>query len=497
MMLLDMAVSSHSERVAIGGRGVGLTFGQLYERAGNEATKLRRDGIGHLAYMGTNSPAFAISVFAGAWAGIPVIPVNYRLGRDQVSHVLDQHADVLVVADAQAREILRGVRHPVVDRDEWMGTTADGAHGDSWPNDADGIAVLLYTSGTTSAPKAAILRHRHLLSYVFASVEFGGAGEADSVAVTVPPYHVAGVANLVSNLYAGRRLVYLDAFSPVAWLDTVRHEQVTNAMVVPTMLARIVESLEGRRSADVPSLRTLSYGGSRIAPSIVARALELFPTTDLVNAYGLTETSSTIALLGPEDHRAAVASDDPVVRSRLGSAGRLIPGVEAEIRGPDGRPVPAGETGELWLRGEQVSGEYMARESPLDADGWFPTRDRAWFDQEGYLFIEGRADDTIIRGGENIAPSEIEEVLVQFPAVADAAVVGVPDDEWGQRIAAVVVPAAGMDVDPEALRAFVREHLRSSKTPDQVEVRAELPYTDTGKLLRRVVLAELVGDDAG
>jgi len=149
--------------------------------------------------------------------------------------------------------------------------------------------------------------------------------------------------------------------------------------------------------------------------------------------------------------------------------------------------------GELWARGEQVSGEYLGREAVTDAEGWFPTRDRGWFDDDGYLFIEGRADDTIISGGENIAPAEIEDVLLHHPEVADAAVVGVPDDEWGQRIEAAVVLRPDASIDAEGLRAHCREHLRSSKTPDRIVVRAELPHTDTGKLLRRAVLADLTG----
>ncbi len=491
MMLLDMACSTHGDRIAVGSAPGGFSYDDLSRRAGVGAQRLRRDGVANVAYIGANSAAFAVALFSAAWAGVPLIPLNYRLGAEQLGALLDQHHDVLVLADETARPLLTGTAHPIIDPDEWCISTAAGESAGDWPNDAEAIAILLYTSGTTSAPKAAILRHRHLLSYVFSSVEFGGATEDEAVAVTVPPYHVAGVANLVSNLYAGRRLVYLDSFSPQGWLETVRAERVTNAMVVPTMLARLVESLRGRASADVPSLRTLSYGGSRIAPSVLERALELFPTTDFVNAYGLTETSSTIAVLGPDDHRAALASADPVVRARLGSVGQLIPGMEAEVRGPDGEPVGAGESGELWLRGEQVSGEYVARESPLDAQGWFPTRDRAFFDAGGYLFIEGRSDDTIIRGGENIAPAEIEEVLVAHPDVREAAVVGVADEEWGQRIAAVIVPEPNATPDADELRAFVKERLRSSKTPDQIELADELPYTDSGKLLRRSIVADL------
>jgi acyl-CoA synthetase (AMP-forming)/AMP-acid ligase II len=213
--------------------------------------------------------------------------------------------------------------------------------------------------------------------------------------------------------------------------------------------------------------------------TVLERALTAFAGVDFVNAYGLTETSSTIAVLGPEDHRAAIAGDE-AARRRLGSVGRLVPGIEVEIR-----------DGEIWVRGEQVSGEYLGREASTDADGWFPTRDRGWVDDDGYLFIEGRSDDTIIRGGENIAPAEIEDVLLTHPAVAEAAVVGVPDDEWGQRLAAAVVARPGTAVTQDELRDFVRERLRSSKTPDVIAFRAELPHTDTGKLLRRAVLVDL------
>jgi acyl-CoA synthetase (AMP-forming)/AMP-acid ligase II len=179
------------------------------------------------------------------------------------------------------------------------------------------------------------------------------------------------------------------------------------------------------------------------------------------------------------------------VRARLGSTGRLIPSVEGEIRDSEGKVVAPGEVGELWVRGEQVSGEYAGVGSVLDADGWFPTRDRAWLDEDGYLFIGGRTDDVIIRGGENIAPAEIEDVLLRHPGVAEAAVIGVPDEEWGERLVAVVVPAADLKPDPEELQTWVRERLRSSKTPDRIIFREELPHTDTGKLLRRVLTAEL------
>jgi acyl-CoA synthetase (AMP-forming)/AMP-acid ligase II len=297
------------------------------------------------------------------------------------------------------------------------------------------------------------------------------------------------MANMLSNLFAGRRLVYLRHFEPKLWIETVRSEGVSHAMVVPTMLSRIVDALDGK-PADAPTLRSLSYGGAKVAERVLIRALQAFPDTGFVNAYGLTETASTIAVLGPDDHRNALTSDDPAIKRRLSSAGQVLPTVEIEIRDELERPLLPGEPGMIYLRGEQVSGEY-ASGSVLDEHGWFCTRDRGWVDPEGYLFIEGRADDTIIRGGENIAPAEIEEVLLAHPAVAEACVVGIPDDEWGQRIAAAVVLREGAAVTEDELRDNVRGQLRGSKTPDTIVFRDSLPHTETGKMLRRVVLAEL------
>jgi acyl-CoA synthetase (AMP-forming)/AMP-acid ligase II len=260
------------------------------------------------------------------------------------------------------------------------------------------------------------------------------------------------------------------------------------------MLARIVSHLGSAETADTPTLRSLSYGGSRIPVPVLKRALELFPTTDFVNAYGLTETSSTIALLGPEDHRQALVSSDPAALQRLESVGRLLPGIELQLRDEDGAPVAEGESGLIFVRGEQVAGEYRGA-SAVDADGWFATRDRGRVDAEGYLFIEGRSDDTIIRGGENIAPAEIEDVLLTHAHVVDAVVVGLPDEEWGQRLAGVVVlredAVPETEVSEAELREWVRERLRSSKTPDTIEFWVDLPRTDTGKLLRREVVSRL------
>jgi acyl-CoA synthetase (AMP-forming)/AMP-acid ligase II len=259
------------------------------------------------------------------------------------------------------------------------------------------------------------------------------------------------------------------------------------------MLARIVDALAGNASADLPHLRALAYGGGKMPQSVIERAMRLFPGTDFTNAYGLTETSSTISVLGPEDHRAAAASSEPSVRRRLVSVGRPLPSVEVEIRDEGGKPLGPGERGEVHVRGEQVSGEYLGRGSTLLPDGFFATRDGGWLDEEGYLFLEGRIDDVIVRGGENLSPGEIEDVLLEHPAVLDCAVVGVPDEQWGEAVAAAVVVRSGHAVSAEELQDWVRARLRSSRVPQRIAFRDALPYNETGKLLRRVVRAELAG----
>ncbi|MFD1814584.1 class I adenylate-forming enzyme family protein [Rhodococcus gannanensis] len=474
-MILEMAASD-GDRIVVTGAGRSLSAAELLERARFAAARFRdRPAV---LYLGTNHPAYPVALFGAALAGVPFVPLNYRLGDAQLTALRERHEGALVLEQDDLDALVAGALpdgEPAVDLPDW---------------DGDAVAVIIYTSGTTSDPKPAVLRHRHLLAYVLNTLEFGASEPTDAALVAVPPYHIAGLTNLMSNLYTGRRVVYLPAFDPAEWLDTVRAERVTHAMLVPTMLARIVAEL-GDGDAGTPTLQSLAYGGSRTPRTVLEHALRAFPDTGFVNAYGLTETASSVAVLSPDDHREAFGSTDAVVRDRLGSVGRPLPGIEIEIRTESDDPVATGETGLVFVRGEQISGEYGNR-SVLDENGWFATRDLGRLDPDGYLYIDGRADDTIIRGGENIAPAEIEDVLLAHPGVVEAAVIGVADAEWGQRIVAVLVG----DVDPAAVKDWVRERLRSSKTPDTVVLRSELPKTETGKLLRRTLITELENANA-
>jgi acyl-CoA synthetase (AMP-forming)/AMP-acid ligase II len=488
-LLLEMAASSNPDRTAVVSGDLRLTTQQLSDLADGGAGVIAGSNAQHVAYIGTGGAMLPVLIFAAARAGLPFTPINYRLSADGIQTLIRRLPEPLVIVDDRYKDMVGDAAKRVTTSDEFLAAARSAEPVTEFP-DPDAVSIVLFTSGTTSAPKAVELTHNNLTSYVTGTVEFESAAPEDAALICVPPYHIAGVGAALSNLYAGRKMVYLPNFDAQEWVALVNAEAVTTATVVPTMLDRIVTVLQAN-GHELPSLRNLAYGGAKVGLPLVRRALELLPQVGFVNAYGLTETSSTIAVLTPDDHRAAQAAADPAVVRRLGSVGQPVPGIELEIRGEDGTVLGPGETGELFVRGEQVSGRYTGIGSVLDENGWFPTKDIALLDADGYLFIGGRSDDTIIRGGENIAPAELEEVLVEHPHVRDVAVVGVEDEQWGQAIVAVVVPADGAEPDPEELREYVRRSLRGSRTPDRVVFRDELPTTPTGKVLRREIIQTL------
>lgn len=488
-LLLDMAVTDDPDRVAVVCGETRLTSVELGKIADGGASVIAATGARHVAYVGVGGAALPLLLFASSRAAVAFTPLNYRLSAAALGELIDRLPGALVVADDNHCKSLIGLDVLVMSTDDFLTAAAEAAPASEFA-DPDSNAVVLFTSGTTSQPKAVELTHHNLTSYITGTVEFGMADREDAALICVPPYHIAGVSAALSNLYAGRKMVYLPNFDAKEWIELVQREAITTATVVPTMLDRIITALENDPVA-LPSLRTLAYGGSKVPLPLIRTALELLPDVGFVNAYGLTETSSTIAVLAPDDHRDALHSNDQNVKNRLASVGRPVPGIEVQIRAEDGTVLPPGETGELFVRGDQVSGRYTGIGSVLDSEGWFPTRDRAYLDADGYLFLGGRSDDTIIRGGENIAPAEIEDVLIDHPDVRQVAVVGIDDAGWGQITVAVVVPNGNGEPDSEDIREFVRARLRSSRTPDKVVFAQELPTNATGKLLRRDLVESL------
>lgn len=490
--LLDMLAGAEPERVALGHYSQGLTYAGLLEKSERMAGLLEAHGRPAVLYATTATDAFPVGLFAAAMTDRPFVPLNYRLAAGPLDDLIQAQAPALLIAErpvleraAQGHAGLIGLESR-----ELLGQLDSAEPAKDRSENGAGAAVLLHTSGTTGRPKVAILRHTHLSSYVINSSEFLSAGTDEAQLVSVPPYHIAAVAGLLTALYSGRRMVQLPNFSAGEWVRTAREQKITHAMVVPTMLARIVDFLEEKHE-HLPDLRHLSYGGGRMPLPVVERALSLLPHVNFVNGYGLTETTSSIAVLGPQDHRDAVTSVDPDVRKRLGSVGRPLPAVEIDVRDAAGEPVPAGTKGELWVRGPQVSGEYE-HATITDEQGWFHTNDAGWIDSAGYVFVDGRLDDVIVRGGENLSPGEIEEVLVKHQAVAEAAVVGVRDEQWGEVAVAAVVLKPGHEASEHDLCAWVGENLRSTRVPARVVFRTSLPHSETGKLLRRVLKSEVI-----
>ncbi len=491
--ILDMAAEAFGDRIAVVSGATRISYADLREAARRSAGAIRASKAAYAALLDVNSPAAPVAIFAAAYAGVPYVPLNYRLTRAEINELVARIVPAYLVTGGDYAALLEPRTDiQVVDRGEFLrlpeSLTQDLPEAGDDPR---AVAVQLFTSGTTGKPKAAILRHENLMSYIVGTVEFGSAEEGDAILVTVPPYHIAGISSVLSSTYACRRMVQLEGFEPRAWLQACRSENVSNAFLVPTMLARIVEQLsEAGESADLPALRAVAYGGGKMPLGAIQRAMSLLPQVDFTNAYGLTETSSTVAVLGPDEHRAAAASTDPLVRKRLSSVGKATAAVEIAIRDEDGKPLAANQPGLVYVRGGQVSGEYLSLGSALDAEGWFSTRDRGYLDEGGFLFLDGRADDVIVRGGENISPGEIEDVLLSHPAVADAAVVAVPDEQWGEGVGAAVVLKENAEVSAAELQQLVKQHLRSSRVPQAIVFRDALPYNELGKVLRRVIRQE-------
>src|SRR5687768_3849957 len=303
-LLLEMAAEGAPERTVVGSRTAGLAARELLLHARRAAQLFRDRGVEHVAQLGVNSEVVPITLFGAAIAGLPFAPVNFRLPDDQLRAIMARLAPAVVVVDpdmtARVSE-LEGIQ--VITRTDLLDAVAsDGDEGEGDFVDPDSTAILLFTSGTTGEPKAAVLRHRHLTAYIIGTVECLGADESEAQLVSVPSYHVAGIATVLSSVYGGRRIAYLPGFDAETWLATVDEERITQAMVVPTMLGRIVQLIEdGHGVGD--SLRHVSYGGGRMPLELIERAIKLLPDVNFVNAYGLTETSSTISVLTPEDHR--------------------------------------------------------------------------------------------------------------------------------------------------------------------------------------------------
>jgi len=481
-----------------------VTYMEMLERTNRLANALQQMGLSRgdkLAVMAVNSPEYVETYYACARLGVTFVPLNYRAKDEELTYMINTaEARVLFVGEryldlvSRIRGSLSSVRELVCFERGGEGLPAyDDLIARGEPDDImvevddEDPTILMYTSGTTSLPKGVVLTYLALTAYATNTMEPATPDTHDVTLATVPFYHIAGATTMISSIWGGRTLVILPQFDPELWLQTVQKERVTHAFVVPTMLKRIMEHPKFR-DYDLSSLKLLAYGAAPMPYEVVRRAVEVFDC-GLMNAYGQTESTSSLTYLGPEDHDIKGLSPEEKEKKlrRLRSVGRPMDDVEIAIMDDKDRILGPGEEGEICVRGARVMKEYYKQaDATADAirDGWLHTGDVGYIDEDGYLYITGRKKDLIIRGGENISPGEIEAVLEEHPAVEEAAVIGVPDVEWGEEVKAVVALKPGQKVDPEELRQYAKSRLASYKVPKYVAFVDELPRNPLGKVLK-------------
>jgi acyl-CoA synthetase (AMP-forming)/AMP-acid ligase II len=451
-----------------------------------------------IAYLGKNSDFYFELLMGAVKAGVVMAPVNWRLAGPEVAYIVeDCKAPVLFVGPefiTQVKNIkvdLPNVRHVITTEGgapEWQDFAAwrDARGGDDPEvrlEDKD-IAMQLYTSGTTGKPKGAMLSHANFVNLV----ESGNAAEKpewnrwsteDVSLVAMPIFHIGGSGWGIVGMCHGAKGVIAREFDPTKVLDYIEHAKITKLFMVPAAMQFVVRQPRAR-TVDFSRLKYMLYGASPIPAALLKECIEVFKC-GFVQLYGMTETTGTIVALPAEDHFEG--------SERMRSAGKALPGVELAIIDVDGKPLPPGEVGEIVTRSHHNMAGYWnlpeATAKTLQSDGWLRTGDAGYMDKDGYLYIHDRIKDMIISGGENIYPAEVESALCDHPDVAEAAVIGIPDDKWGEAVKAIVVMKPGKSATSSDIINFTRTRIAGFKTPKTVDFIEALPRNPSGKILRR------------
>ncbi|MBF7735384.1 MULTISPECIES: long-chain-fatty-acid--CoA ligase [Rhodococcus] len=492
--------AARPDALALTGRDGSMTFAELDLRTSRLANVLLdlgcRSGT-RVAVVDRGSTQVVEIVLAAAKIGAVAIPINWRLSGAEVAEVLaDADARVLffhsefegVVSAVQASggTKLRVVRIDGSEEFDYEARSAGASSVDpGWSGSLDDVVLQLYTSGTTAKPKGVLTSNRNLE----ACTRTGGPWGFDESSVSLcamPLFHIGGLGWALVGLANGAHNVVLPEFTPAGLLEVLEGMSITNTFLVPSVIGMLVD-VPGARERNLATLRSIAYGSSPITPWVLKRALETF-RKPLFQVYGLTETHGAVTQLDSCDH----AVDGEKV-GLLRSVGKPYPWVDLKVMSPEGEEVAVGEAGEIYVRSPQTTEGYYRRPeetaAAIDTDGWFHTGDVGRVDSEGYVYITDRMKDMIITGGENVYPIEVESVIADYPGVSQVAVIGVEDPLWGEAVKAVVVAAAGHQLDTDSISGFVRSRLAGYKCPKSIEIVTELPLGATGKILKRELRA--------
>ncbi len=501
---LTISASIVPDRIAVADPDDSCSYGELQSRVNRLANAFIGLGVGkghNVGVMAVNSTAFVEIYYAASTVGATFVPLNFRAKPEELAYMINaSEVNVLFISERyypifqEIRSSLNSVEHVYT-----FDFTAEGASTfqelrDQGADemvftevDDDDASLIIYTSGTTALPKGVVLTHKTLSAYVLNTQNPADpTAEQDNTLVSVPLFHIAGATTMLGSLFGGRKLVILPQFDPQGWLQIVEKERVTHSFVVPTMLKRVME-VDDFDSYDISSLKLITYGAAPMPFEVVRGAMDVFEC-GLMNAYGQTESTSTMSYLDPDDHRLdGTPEENELKLKRLRSVGRPMPDITVAILAADGTELPSGEAGEICISGDRVMREYQGREEETAeaiVGGWLRTGDLGYLDEDNYLFITGRLKDVIIRAGENISPGEVESVLEDHPAIAEAAVIGVEDVDWGEIVKAFLVGVGADTVGDEELTTYVKMRLASYKAPAAYEWIEELPRNHLGKVLK-------------
>ncbi len=480
------------DRLAIEGDDLTFNYAQFEDATARVAGALLALGVqkgDRIAWFGKNSATYFTLFFGAARAGIVMTPVGWRLAEPEAAYIIDNaEAKLLFLGDGfEACAATLGQRPGLLrcfTADEARKLIADSPRTDFAPSGADDAVLQLYTSGTTGHPKGAVLSNRNLFGLRKGNLENPPVhtlwDEDEAVLVAMPCAHIGGTGLGVMALAAGLPGVVLTEFEPTRVFDAVENRGVTRFFIVPAALQMLLNHPDCAKT-DFSRIKYILYGASPIPLELLRQCIAMFGA-EFVQNYGMTETTGTICVLPPEDH--SVEGNE-----RMRSAGKPLPGVEMIIRGPDGQALPPREIGEICTRSSNNMLGYWklpeATASTMDADGWIATGDVGYMDEDGYVYMYDRAKDMIITGGENVYPAEVESGIYGHPDVLEVAVIGVPDEKWGEAVKAVCVPKPGHTIDADSIIQWARERLAGFKVPKSVDVIDALPRNPSGKILRR------------